>query len=136
MKAIAIVFIAAFLVACAETQTGAVTAPAGAEQTPEQVDPSPTEQNTVEVDLRMGNWFIEPNEIRVKQGDLVKVNIQVESGTHGFAVQGYNVNSGPLSEGESKTVEFTADQPGTFMLFCNVPCGTGHRDMRGQLIVE
>lgn len=34
------------------------------------------------------------------------------------------------------TVEFIADKIGTFIYYCNVPCGEGHSSMGSKLIVK
>jgi heme/copper-type cytochrome/quinol oxidase subunit 2 len=36
---------------------------------------------------------------------------------------------------EPVTVEFVADRAGTFDITCSEYCGTGHRAMKGKLIV-
>ncbi len=41
-----------------------------------------------------------------------------------------------LLKGEGVTVEFTADQAGTFPFGCSHFCGLGHQNMKGQLTVE
>lgn len=111
---------------------------------PQTIGPEPSdtpgttsaEPAAAEFDLRAGNWYIEPNAISVSQGDNVKINLLVESGTHGLGIEGYGVSTGSLGPGESGSVEFVADKKGTFRFYCNVACGAGHRDMQGQLVVE
>jgi len=72
----------------------------------------------------------------VKKGDKVKLTIKVAEGGHGFALPTFNVRSQELREGKEQVVEFVADQSGSFEYFCNVPCGSGHRQMKGTLVVE
>ena len=99
--------------------------------------PQATEQpaDVVEISMTARNWEFEPREIRVKQGQRVRITVTAEDVAHGVGIQGYTENV-RLNAGETKTLEFTADKPGTFTYYCNVPCGTGHRDMRGTLYVE
>ncbi len=72
----------------------------------------------------------------VKKGDTVKLTIKVAEGGHGFSLPAFNVRSQELREGKEQVVEFVADKSGSFEYFCNVPCGSGHRQMRGTLVVE
>lgn len=72
----------------------------------------------------------------IKKGDTVKLTIKVAEGGHGFALPAFNVRSNELREGKEQVVEFVADKSGSFEYFCNVPCGSGHREMRGTLVVE
>ncbi|MBI5176580.1 cupredoxin domain-containing protein [Candidatus Micrarchaeota archaeon] len=84
------------------------------------------------------NWAWTPGTITVKKGDHVKITVTVPAGdkAHGFALPAFGVDSGAISPGESKVVEFDATQAGAFDFFCNVPCGPGHIEMKGKLIVE
>ena len=88
-----------------------------------------------EITMTAQNWEFIPSVIRVNEGDIVKLTISTIEGSHGLAIPDFGVNQ-QLNQGETVTVQFTADKKGTFTFFCNVPCGSGHRDMKGQLIVE
>ena len=80
-------------------------------------------------------FVFEPNIIRVKVGDGVRLtlhNIDVE---HGISIPAFNVTIEP-PVGVSQSTEFVAGRAGTFDFSCSVFCGSGHRGMRGKLIVE
>lgn len=85
--------------------------------------------------LTAKQWAFDPAEIRVKKGDRVKLEISSVDVAHGFGLPDFNVNQ-KLEPGKTVTVEFTADKAGTFTYSCNVLCGTGHKEMKGKLIVE
>lgn len=72
----------------------------------------------------------------IKKGDTVKLTVKVAEGGHGFALPGFNIRSKELGEGKEQVIEFVADKSGSFEYSCNVPCGSGHREMRGTLVVE
>ncbi|MFA5393360.1 MAG: cupredoxin domain-containing protein [Candidatus Ratteibacteria bacterium] len=76
-----------------------------------------------------------PAEIRVKQGDTVRIILAPKDATHGFMIKEYNINIS-AKKGETKQVEFLADKTGTFVFRCSVFCGMGHFKMQGKLIVE
>lgn len=88
-----------------------------------------------EFTLTAKQWSFDPEEIRVKQGDKVRLKISSVDVEHGFFLPDFDVNV-KLMPGKEKTVEFTADKKGEFTFFCNVLCGTGHSDMNGKLVVE
>ena len=88
-----------------------------------------------EFDMTARQWEFEPSTIRVKEGDKVRLNIKNEDVTHGFALFEFDVNE-RLAPGKTTTIEFTADKAGEYIFFCSVPCGKGHGDMKGKLIVE
>lgn len=80
-------------------------------------------------------WVFEPSTVTVNRGDTVQVTIESVDVTHGFAIPDFNVSE-RLEPGKTVNLEFVADKSGTFTFFCNVLCGSGHRDMKGTLIVN
>lgn len=80
-------------------------------------------------------WEFEPDEIRVNQGDTVKLLITSEDVAHGFTLPVYKINE-RLEPGGTFEVEFVADIKGVHTFYCSVPCGSGHPGMNGMLIVE
>lgn len=94
---------------------------------------SVTSPKTIKVTAK--KWSFEPAEIKVKDGDSVKLEINSTDVDHGIALPAFNVNS-VLKAGTTTTLEFVADKKGSFPFFCSVFCGSGHGGMRGTLIVE
>ena len=88
-----------------------------------------------EFTIRESNFKLSPSNITVNQGDLVKMTVVVDQGTHDLFVEGYDQRVNVASSGKSQVMEFVADKPGTFKMWCEV---AGHRDlgMEGQLIVQ
>jgi len=41
-----------------------------------------------------------------------------------------------LKKGETTTIEFLAQTPGTYTFRCCHTCGLGHRGMKGELVVD
>ena len=78
--------------------------------------------------------FSEP-EIRVKQGDTVRIVLENEGGIHDWVVDEFNARTKQLKSGETETIEFVASKKGTFEYYCSVG---QHRQngMVGNLIVE
>jgi len=76
-----------------------------------------------------------PQTIIVQKGDSVKLVIMnTDEVDHGFAIDAYGINK-PIKSLETVTIEFVADKPGIFEFYCSIPCGEGHSEMTGQLIV-
>ncbi|MBI4143839.1 cupredoxin domain-containing protein [Candidatus Woesearchaeota archaeon] len=99
----------------------------------EQVEPETTAVK--EFRVVASQWKFTPNTIEVSQGDRVRIIAHSEDVTHGFVIKEYDISM-QLDDNTEKTVEFVADKKGTFSFFCNIPCGSGHGGMRGQLIVR
>lgn len=81
------------------------------------------------------NWSFTPALITAKQGEKVTLEIVGVNGVHGFAVPGLGLNA-PVAPGETTSVILSTDTVGSFDFFCSIPCGAGHRDMVGKIVVE
>ena len=88
-----------------------------------------------EVKITAKQFSFTPAEVRVKQGERVRLIVTNEDVSHGIAIPAFNVSL-TLEPGKTGTAEFVADKKGSFPFFCNVFCGSGHGAMRGTLIVE
>ena len=86
---------------------------------------------TQEVTVNATNFQFEPQEIKAKVGDTIKLTLKNESGTHGLAIPDLGVK---IKNGE--TAEIVLDKAGTYEFNCSIMCGAGHDNMTGQLIVE
>ena len=74
-------------------------------------------------------------EIKVKQGDTVTINLTNSGGLHDWVVDEFDAATEKISEGGNTSVTFVADKKGTFEYYCSVGA---HRaqGMVGNLIVE
>ena len=93
----------------------------------------------VEVWMNVVRSRFTPDIIPAKVGDRVIVHLtnteQTADATHGFAVPTKNVMVS-LDPGETTTVEFTVDRPGSYSFYCTEFCSALHLEMQGWLIVE
>lgn len=81
-----------------------------------------------------GQWG--PQVIRVTKGDTVRLRLTSADVVHGFAFKAYGIAVDEVYPGKVKTIEFVADEPGTFVFVCTIICNSGHRHMEGKIIVE
>lgn len=81
------------------------------------------------------NFAFSTTEMRVKQGDKVKVVLNVKQGFHDWVVDEFSAKTAQVREGNTTEVEFVADKAGAFEYYCSVG---SHRQlgMKGNLIVE
>ena len=88
-------------------------------------------------DIRMTlkKYEYQPNEIRVKQGERVRLLLTALDRKHGFQIKEMGINT-EVEKGKETVVEFVASQAGEFQFGCSVFCGLGHRRVKGTLIVE
>ena len=91
--------------------------------------------NSRDFSITARQWQFDPDTIRVKQGDIVSLEITSIDVEHGFSIDEYDV-SVKLQPGRTASVSFRADKTGTFRFYCSVFCGAGHQAMEGKLVVE
>ena len=93
------------------------------------------EFKSVNIEVK-GNKIWTPSFFVVKKGEKVKITLinTAPSGVHAFAIEGIPGTEASVDNKEganTKTVEFTADKPGIYRIFC--PIHPGH--VGGQLLV-
>jgi len=97
--------------------------------------PASTAARTIEVTA--GDFKFEPAIIQVGEGERVVLKARVTDGKkHGLAIKEMGVKAALPKTGEVVSIEFTAGKPGTYTIACSVYCGSGHKRMKGQLVVS
>lgn len=76
--------------------------------------------------------------IQVQLGDNVVIHVinNATSEPHGFAIDNYFNSGVTVQPGQSYDVKFTANQAGTFKIFCNIECSIHPLMQNGELIVS
>lgn len=91
--------------------------------------------NIVEINITANKNVWDPTLITVKAGDTVRVNlINEDPYDHGFAIEAFGVNKRMFAK-QNTVIEFIASKKGDFPFYCSVPCGEGHFEQTGHLIV-
>ena len=61
-----------------------------------------------------------PSRIRVNVGDTVRLTFENGGGFHDWVLDEFDASTRRISGGSTATIEFTADQAGTFEFYCSV----------------
>ena len=91
--------------------------------------------NIVQIDMTANDFKFDPSTITVNKGDKVKIKVTSTDVNHGISIPDYGISQ-KVDVGKTETIEFIADKSGEFTFFCNVFCGSGHKEMKGKLIVK
>ncbi len=95
--------------------------------------------NNVTVYMTSIRSTIRPDFIEVNVGDNVTMHITnvelAHDATHGFTMPGQDVNLS-LEPGETVSVSFVSDTPGTYPYYCTEFCSALHLEMMGYLLVK
>lgn len=117
---------------------------------------APHQPHTHIIDLTAKKYGYEPGRIVVKKGDTVVLRPTSMDVTHGFLLDGYDLEAVIKQQGlaylkytwtddegqlhtdwdKVREIEFVADKSGKFTFRCNQTCGNLHPFMTGELIVQ
>jgi len=104
----------------------------------------------IEITAKKYEYSISP--VHVKAGTKVQLKITATDHDHGFKIG--TVPDGALlkgaagliftseqdcwqlKKGETTTIDFLAQSPGTYTFKCCHTCGLGHKGMKGQIVVD
>ena len=88
------------------------------------------------IEITASRFRYDPAAIEVEEGEQVRLVLHSTDGTHGFAIKDYGLRTRIPKGGEVVRLEFVASMPGRFDFACSEYCGSGHRRMKGTLLVK
>jgi cytochrome c oxidase subunit 2 len=97
--------------------------------------PSPTALNPTHLQVTMRKFEIDPQVIRVKQGETVILDVSTKDVEHGFEVEDMGINE-PIQPGKPVAIPLDTSKKGEFRVGCSIICGAGHEDMTAKIMVE
>lgn len=100
--------------------------------TPMPVQSVAPQTRTFRIEARQ--FAYSPSELKVNAGDTVTIQLVSNDVVHGLYVDGYGV-AVEADPGQTKTLTFVVDKPGSFRFRCNITCGAMHPFMIGRLTV-
>jgi len=86
-------------------------------------------------EVTASRYKFEPSRIEVTRGDVVDLVVRSADTDHGIAIKAFKVKVPIPKGGEPVAVSFVASRAGTFTIECSEYCGSGHKRMRGELVV-
>ena len=86
------------------------------------------------VKVRARKFVFTPNEIQLKKGEPVTIELSTEDVFMGFSVPDLKVRS-DIVPGQVMRVKLTPASAGTFPFLCDIFCGDGHESMSGKIVV-
>jgi cytochrome c oxidase subunit 2 len=81
------------------------------------------------IELTTTRFAYTPNEITVKVGEPVELEIKSTDVTHGLRIHELGVDT-KVDKGKTTQVSFTPTEAGDFVGQCSVFCGSGHGGMK------
>lgn len=117
------------------TSTGSARSSSSSAHTSSVLMSSSSSARLRKITISAKNWAFVPDRITVKKGERIQLIVQNEEGIHGFAIPELRINE-QLDKGQIIVVDLPTDRVGTFVFRCSVPCGPGHQEMIGAIVIE
>jgi len=99
------------------------------------IEVAPKAQPVQTVEILAQRFNFTPDEIKVKKGMPVDLELTTLDRLHGFNVPGLGLRA-EIVPGETTHVRFTPDKTGRFIFRCDIFCGENHEDMDAAISVE
>lgn len=106
----------------------------GGDDATEQAEDNGSSEDTAtnnDLNITATNFEFDQAEYTVEAGEEVNISLANDDGMHGLAIDDLDVNI----EGDGEAT-FTPEEPGEYTIYCSIPCGEGHDDMKSTLIVK
>ncbi len=88
------------------------------------------------VEVTARRYAFEPSQIEVRQGETVEIVAHSADTEHGLAIKALGVKLVIPKGGATVTTTFVVRQAGRFPIECSEYCGSGHKRMKGELVVS
>jgi cytochrome c oxidase subunit 2 len=87
------------------------------------------------IEITARRYEFQPASIEVRKGETVEIVARSTDTEHGLAIKALGVKLVIPKGGAAVGVTFAARQAGRFPIECSEYCGSGHKRMKGELIV-
>jgi len=94
-----------------------------------------TPPNRREFSMTARDYRFTPDRLEVTQDDLVKLTIESADNAYSFTIDAYRL-SRRIPAGGKTTIEFRADQSGSFKFYSDMTSDARHKTMTGELVVR
>jgi cytochrome c oxidase subunit 2 len=91
--------------------------------------------STRHFEMTASRFQFEPSHLEVEAGDVVELVLHSLDTEHGIELEAFGVKAVIPKGGAPVSVSFVADKAGSFAFKCSEYCGSGHKRMKGELVV-
>jgi len=88
------------------------------------------------IEVTASRYAFDPSTIEVMAGEPVRLLLRSADTTHGLKIEALGVEVVIPKGGDVVSLEFVAGGPGRYLTECSEYCGSGHRRMKGELVVR
>ncbi len=92
--------------------------------------------DTRRFEITASRYEFKPAQIEVKRGETVELLLHSADTDHGLEIKALEVKVRIPKGGQTVRVVFVASRAGRFPISCSEYCGSGHKRMRGELVVD
>lgn len=81
--------------------------------------------------ITASNWKFDKEYYAIRAGEAVELTVDSIDGVHGVSIENTDYSGIKGNEVTSVTIK----EPGTYLIRCSIPCGSGHTKMTAKLVV-
>jgi cytochrome c oxidase subunit II len=94
---------------------------------------TPQQPRVIQITARQ--FEFSPNQVTIKKGETVKIELTSADVKHGFYIRGLKVDE-LIEPGKTTDVLLAPQTAGTYPTICDHLCGSGHGNMKMTVVVE
>ncbi|HEY6395733.1 MAG TPA: cupredoxin domain-containing protein [Candidatus Binataceae bacterium] len=87
------------------------------------------------ISIAAKKYDFSPNQITLRKGEPVTIELTSQDRTHGFLVKALGIDT-DIKPGQTTSVTVTPKAAGTYTVICDHYCGIGHGGMNMTVTVE
>jgi heme/copper-type cytochrome/quinol oxidase subunit 2 len=91
--------------------------------------------STRTIDVMLSRCAVSPEQIEVRLGERVRLNVTSMDGTPGFEVKELRLNAQLPAGGKTVMLDLVPTEAGAFEIQSSNECGSDHNRMRARLVV-
>jgi cytochrome c oxidase subunit 2 len=99
-------------------------------------EPGPEPSAVHRIELLASRYVFEPSLIEVRVGETVEIVARSKDTDHGLAIEAFGVKLRIPKGGAPVSVRFVPSRAGRYPFACSEYCGSGHKRMKGVLVVD
>lgn len=89
-----------------------------------------------EIIIEITNWDFSTDYIELIKGKNYRLTFITKEGHHGIRIPELGFKTPNLKLNESSSFDLHVDIEGEYKFYCYIPCGKGHKDMVGKIIIK
>ena len=90
----------------------------------------------ITTEILVSDWVFSSPVITINPENNNRLIFVIDSGHHGIRIPRLGLETGNMETGDFVIWDLTESRGGEYTYYCNIPCGRGHKDMVGTILIN